>query len=300
MDAAVLVPLPRSEGRTPNPGVVFVRRAAGPGLERFPPDGEADASIVGRGIFGITERTGDGRPDLVLLANACGAHTCSSRVYVESWDGTAWRDFGPGEGIDSLDAMNFDGNGTKGELVMHGGIINSVGAGPQRAATTTYAFDGVRWSTRSVVPDKAVYLFHAVQDADELFDRAKFADAIAAYTAAVDSKNLKDWRLEADGSNGRDSLAGYALLRIAVATAALGLDANRAMDAAIRDGKETLFANAMQAFRRGLQEGNGVHGGCLEVTQYLGTPGVPEIVRGMFDYGYGNHPVKTYKDICPL
>jgi len=280
--------------------MVSVQRAAGPGLERFPPEGEADTSIVGRGIFAVADRTGDSRADLVLLTNVCGAHTCSSRVYIEAWDGTAWRDAGPGAGIDSLDTITFEGKGTAGELVVHGGVINSVGAGPQRAATTAYAFDGVRWSVKSVVPDKAVYLFHAVQDADELFDRAKFAEAITAYTAAVDSKTLKDWRQEADGANGRDSLAGYALLRIAVATAALGLDANKAIDAAIRDGKEPLFANAAQAFRRGLQEGSGVHGGCLEVTQYLGTPGIPEVVRAMFDYGYGNHPIKTYKDICPL
>ncbi len=300
VDAAVLVPLPGNEARTPNPGVVFVSRAAGPGLERFPPGGEADASIVGRGILSIAERTGDARPDLVLLANSCGAHTCSSRVYIESWDGTAWRDFGPGVGIDSVEAISFGGTGINGQLVMRGGIINSVGAGPQRAATTTYTFDGVRWSARSILPDKAAYLFHAVRDADDLFDRAKFADAITAYTAAIDARDLKDWKLETNAADGRDSLKGYALLRIAVATAALGLDANRAMDAAIRDGKEPLFTNAAQAFRRGLQEGNGVHAGCLEVTQYLGTPGVPEIVRAMLDYGYGNHPVKTYREICPL
>jgi len=280
--------------------MVFVQRAAGSGLERLPPEGEADTSVVGQKVFALAERTGDARADLVLLANVCGAHTCSSRVYVEWWDGTAWRDAGPGTGVDSLDTISFDGKGTAAELVVHGGVINSVGAGPQRAATTAYTFDGVRWSIKSVLPDKPVYLFHAVQDADELFGRAKFAEAIAAYTAAADSKTLKDWRQEADGVNGRDSLAGYARLRIAVATAALGLDATRAMDAAIRDGNDPLFANAAQAFRRGLQEGNGVHGGCLEVTQYLGTSGIPEIVRAMFDYGYGNHPVKTYKEICPL
>ncbi len=298
-DAAILIPLPAGQGPSPNPGVVFVRRGAGP-LERFPADAEADASIVGRAIFAVTDRAGQPRPQVVLLANSCGAHTCSSRVFIESWDGTAWRDLGPGEAIDSLDRITFDGAGTRGALVMHGGIIQSVGAGPPRAETVTYTFENGRWGAKAVEPDPPVYLFHAIRDADGLFDLGKFAGAATAYRAAVDNPDLKDWRMETVGQPGRDSLAAYALLRIAVATAARGEDPTSAVDAAIRDSKEPLFVNAAEAFRRGFQEGNGVHGGCVEVTRYLATPGVPELVRQIFDYGYANYPVKSYRDVCPL
>lgn len=299
-DVAVLVPLPAGSGQTPHPGVVFVRRSGAPRLEQFPPAGEADSSIVGRSIFAVAERTGDGRADVILLANLCGASTCSSRVYVQSWDGTAWRDLGPGEGVSGLQRISFDGSGTRGKLVMYGGIISSPGAGPQRAATTTYEFDGVRWGAKTVLPDPPAYLFHAIQDADRLFAQGKFEEAAAAYAAAIESKDLRDWRAEMSLPGGRDELVAYSLFRIAVATAARGQDPTKALDAVIRDGKLELFANVALAFRKGLQDQGSVNAGCLEVTQYLGTPGIPEMIERMFDYGFANHPLKSYRDICPL
>ncbi len=92
----------------------------------------------------------------------------------------------------------------------------------------------------------------------------------------------------------------YSLFRIAVATAARGQDPTKALDAVIRDGKLELFANVALAFRKGLQDQGSVNAGCLEVTQYLGTPGIPEMIERMFDYGFANHPLKSYRDICPL
>ncbi|MCL4230583.1 MAG: tetratricopeptide repeat protein [Dehalococcoidia bacterium] len=300
IDVAVLVPLPTGTGQTPHPGVVLLRREGREKLEQFPPAGEADASIVGRSIFAVAERTGDGRADVVLLANACGASTCSSRVYVQSWDGSAWRDLGPGEGMSGLGRIAFDGNGTGGRLVMHGGILNSPGAGPQRAVTVTYVFDGVRWGAKTVVPDEPTYLFHAIRDADAHFAQGKFEEASEAYRAAIESKELRDWRAEMSLPGGRDELVAYALFRIAVAVAARGQDPSKAVDAVIRDGKSELFVNAAMAFRKGLQDQLSVNAGCLEVTQYLGTPGIPEMIERMFDYGFANHPLKGYRDICPL
>lgn len=298
-DVAVLVPLPAT-GRTPNPGVVLVQRSGRASIDQFPPAGEADASIVGRGIFTVAERTGDGKADVVLLANACGGSACASRVYVEAWDGTAWRDLGPGEAVDSLDGIVFEGTGPKGKLVMHGGIINAAGAGPQRGEARVYEFNGARWVLIAILPDAPAYLFHAVEDADGLFDRGKFEEAAAAYKAAIESKELKDWRTETGAAAGRDDLVAYALLRIAVATAARGQDPAKTIDAIIRDVRQELFVNAAMAFRKGMQDGGGVHGGCLEVAQYLGTPGIPEIIHAMFDYGFANYPAKGYRDICPL
>lgn len=300
IDTAVLVPIAAEDGRPPGTGLVLVKRASLDRLERFPPGGEADTSLSGKTIFGIAERTGDSRAELAILASTCGASTCSSRLYLESWDGSAWRDRGPATWIDGLDQVSFEGPGTRAKLIMHGGIINATGAGPQRAATTTFTFDGVGWGTRTVLPDPPAYLFHAIRDADELFDHGKFEEAARAYAAAIESKDLKDWRQEEDGTNGRDNLVGYALLRIAVATAARGEDANHALDSAIRDSKDPLFANAALAFRKGFQESGGVHGGCLEVTQYLGAAGVPELIRQAFDYGFANHPIKAFRDVCPL
>ena len=305
-DAAYLVPLPSRGAPAPFPGVVLVRRGSDFKFLRFA-DADADTSTIGRSMFTAADRTGDGRPDLSYLTTTCNATGCSTDVHVQSWDGTAWREAGPADGgIENVDAARFDAGASGAELVLHGGPLASPGSGPTRAATFTYAFAGTRFSPVSVVPEPAVYLFHAVLDADAKFDAGDFPGAISAYQGAIANMALKDWKQETGAGNGRAFLVPYALFRIALATAAKGDDPNAAIDAVITgsDGKDPIFAYAAQKFREGLQSHGSVHGGCIDVTQYLalkapdGGDNAMHIRDGFF-YGHAN-PAKTYESVCPL
>lgn len=301
-DAAVLVPLAGPGIRARDSAVVFVQRSGGGKIEQFPTSAaEASASDLGLQLFAIAERTGDSRPDLVYLTELCTARSCNARVDIQAWDGTAWRNAGPADaGINNLETAAFTGEGSQSALTLRGGKIESLEDGPTRSATVTYTFDGVRYSGTNVEFDPPVYLYHAIVDADAIFDRNDFSGAIASYRAAIENTALKDWKQEAQGVDGRSFLVGYALFRIAVATAAEGKTPTVALDEAIGQGPEELFRYAAEAFRSGYQEGQDPHQGCLRVTGYLATPPIPDRLRAMFNYGTANFPVKTSRDICDL
>jgi len=298
-DAVYAIPL-ASGGALPAPAVVVAWRGSNGELAAFPEIGAADLGALGRALFAVADRTGDARVEVMYLATACGAHTCTSRLEIQSWDGSAWRDAGPGDqGIATLERATTSGSGTATEVVLHGGVIQSVGAGPPRQSTTTYRWNGARYAVASVVPDAPQYLIHAILDADALFASGRYPEAAIAYVSAAERTDLKDWQAEIGAGDGRGRLTGYARFRAAVAIAASGADATAAFDAAIARGTEQAFITATEAFRKGLKEGGSVHAGCLEATRYLTSPGVPAYLRLVFDYGYAN-PQKTAAEICPL
>lgn len=303
-DAAWLIPLRQAAPQGPYPAVVFFRPSGSQKLEEFATEGSADASILGTAIFSLADRDGEPGAELAYLVNRCTANTCTSIVRIQAWDGTAWRDIGPGDdGVPAIDRVALEGEGALSRIMFHGGKLD-IAAGPTRASTRTYEFLGGRYRLTKTEYDAPEFLFHAIVDADALFAAAKFEEAIAAYRAAVGAADLRDWKQETDRGEGRPALEGYALFRIAVATAALGQDPREAIDAAIREGKEIVFSIAAQEFRKGLQEHSTVIAGCAEATKYLGTVGngadTPAYIARLFDYGYANQPSRTYQDICRL
>lgn len=305
-DAAYLVPL-RSPAATPLHGAtVIVRRRAHDSLEAFPVYALAESSFFGRYAFSIADRTGDGRDDLTYLANLCSARGCASRIEVQTWDGTTWRDVGTDQpGVDSLQRLEITGEGAETEIVMHAGVFEGPGAGPTRAGVYHYAWANGRYSLAKTELAPPEYLIHAIQDADDRLEtESDLRGARDAYRAVITNTELKDWKAEsgtipAGGVSGRGQLTGYALFRIAVITAALGEDPTLALDTTIVESEEPLFANAAEAFRRGYREAGTVRAGCLEVSRYLATPPVPAYITQLFDYGYAN-PAPTSADICPF
>src|SRR5512140_3685056 len=172
-DTAYLVPL-QPAGRTgAAPAAVFVLRSGDQSLAEIRLESEADASRMGQEFFAAINRTVDGRTAQVsVLSAACTATGCTYGIHLETWDGTAWRDIGPTETIDFLDRVEFAQSRGQFQLLAHTGVVQAAGAGPTRATTLMYTFDGRRFAQRTESADKPVYLFHAIEDAD-----AKFQDA---------------------------------------------------------------------------------------------------------------------------
>ena len=298
-DAAYLVPLVPGNGRGPAPAVVIVRRSALTTLETFEQAGTADAGGRGRAVFAVADLIGGGSAQLTFLATVCGASNCLTRLEVQSWDGTAWRPIGPGETFANPDLVKVEGKGPAARITVHAGALATVGAGPPRAASSTYELKQGRFQLSSSVPDRPVYLAHAIFDADARFDLGEWEGAIAAYRAAIADKKLLDWQKESGLGDGRQRLTAYALFRVALATAASGEDPRKAIDAVVLDAREPVFAFAAQEFRRGLLEHGGVEKGCATANVYLGTADIQEYLKDVFNYGYGN-PRRTYRDVCPL
>lgn len=300
-DTAMLVPLVAPSPRSPYPALIFVWRSSATVAERFPAPGtDGDESAAGRALFSMADRTGDARAELTYLTRRCTASTCNALPEIQSWDGTAWRDLGPADlGIENLDRLEFTGRGASSVLVLHGGRVNSLGAGPSRTKTVTYTFNGTRYVAAATVYEAPEYLYDAILDADALVEKAEYSEAVAAYEAAIANQALKDWKMESKGEDGRSELVAYALFRVAIVTAADGRSPTAALDAVISDTDSALFKRAAQTFRQGFQEGGTVHAGCLNATSYLSSPPNPQTLVEMFDYGTVN-PRKSALDICPF
>lgn len=307
-ELAYLVPVKTNEPGRGAPAAVFVRGGSSQKLDEFALDLTADASALGVGFFQFAERTGDGRPDLTYLQNICGATGCSSRAVVLTWDGTAWRDVGPGDSIANVDQVAWSGAGAASVLSAHGGKLPPgapAESGPTRASTTKYTLTAGRFGVSSVEKDRPEYLYHAVEDADAVFEN-DMAGSQAAYRRVVEDTALKDWKLKPDDPDRRPALVGYALFRLALIDAALGRDPTTALDRVIRDSKEPLFVYLAEAFRNGFQVRGGVVGGCAEANLYLRTPqgaGTDPggYVAQLFNYGYANPPgSKWIAKMCPF
>ena len=297
-DSALLIPVAEGHGLD-RAAVVVVRRATG-GLSVFPPDRDADASALGRGAFLTALRSGSGRATLQFVSRTCGAASCQAEVEVVEWDGTSWRGIGPSGLFDGLDQIVWSGSGAASQLTIHSLPAGPIAAGPMRGASLLFGLRDGRYRPLSSKQDAPVYLFHALLDADIIFDRGDFAAAVTAYTALLSDSPLRDWRAETGAPPGRPSLASYARFRVAVALAASGArepDVVRALDAAVLSAGTPVFAEAATAFRRGWQEGRSAHEGCIDTTVYL--KNAQDQLRAVFDYGYAN-VTKNYLDICPL
>ena len=307
-DVALLLPVKGASSTTPHGAAVFIWSSQTQKLAAFAEDLTADASSLGLAFFHFVDRTGDGRADLSFVQNICGATGCSSRAVILAWDGTAWRDVGPGDSVANIDLIAWKGEGAKSTLSVHGGKLPPTApteSGPTRASTTTYALAGGRFAAEDVQKDPPEYLYHAVEDADDAFDE-DMATSAAAYRKVVDGASLKDWKLKPDDPDRRPSLVGYALFRLAVIDAALGRDPTGALDRVIRDSKEPLFVYLAEAFRNGYQVRGGVVGGCAEANLYLRTPqgsgaNPGGYVAQLFNYGYANPAgSKWIAKLCPF
>jgi hypothetical protein len=182
------------------------------------------------------------------------------------------------------------------EIVVHGGVIESVGAGPQRAWTETYlSARGAPYVLYSQVYDPSTCLYHKVLDANRAFDAWAldgFEPAIEAYKAAIADASA--------GSCGKitnevATLRDFARFRLLVADVAAGVAAeglplaSQITNPALK-GAATTFLNSYRANTSVIQA-------CRDTTKYAETNAAAW--QFLADWGYAN-PSFTVQDLCPL
>jgi hypothetical protein len=234
----------------------------------------------------------------------CGAHTCQTTVHIVSGAGGGYRDLTPptqalpegGARIDSPDSIGFedrDGDGAQ-ELVLHGGVINSAGAGPQRPRTDVYRYDGAAYVLAGTIPDPPSYFYHAVVDADARAREQRYDEAADAYLGAVGNAALREWK------DDRAELSAYALFRAAVMRAAAGAaadDVDAPLDRALAEFGATLHAQLAGAFRAAYAAKHDSAIACSAVNEDV-QRNIDEY-RAFWDYGYGNPPFDP-QQVCPF
>lgn len=177
-------------------------------------------------LLALEDINDDGSADIVWTDTTCGARACFTTVHVTSYVDGDFRSWINGSTtLASAEARLEDvmPQGSGRELIVQGGVIGTVAAGPQRPMTVLWASPGGApyvAMQQSYAPSFCLY--HHILDADaamQLGSYDNYAAAIAAYRAAADDPRLVACWIRPDEVA---ELRAYALYRLAVAHAYAG------------------------------------------------------------------------------
>ncbi|MCP4167646.1 MAG: LysM peptidoglycan-binding domain-containing protein [Chloroflexi bacterium] len=260
-------------------------------------------------VLDVGDITGDGRREITWTATDCGAHTCFSTLYVEQWDGMSYRDWIVGMPTMASAAYSINSSGTAlmgNEIVVHGGLIGSVGAGPQRASSEVY-FHGadtpyyLLWK----VYDDSGCLYHHVLDANEAYDRADvegYGLAIMLYEALLADTTLQAcapfiWEdvapAEYELPNELEALRDFARFRLVVAYSIEGNSGGAAN--AYSQLTTSPFIGAADTFLTSYASSSDPVAACSDVWVYA--LAIPATWTFLLDWGYAN-PTFSAEALC--
>lgn len=258
-------------------------------------------------ILEIADFNNDGTTELLTQAIDCGAHTCQSTYNILRWSAAGWEDVpirdlaageeSPGTELPSATAMleDRDGDGVR-ELIVSGGLIDSLGAGLQRSVTKVFAWNGSDFRLTSITPDPAAsqHPYFKLLDGNAAFetgdyDRAAqlYADAIALPYPATDDV----WK------SSQGAVRAFARLRLIQTHLLRGdpLAANAAYVVAQRD--DSAYAAWSAAFWQAYHATSTMQQACAATTAEIERE--PRLLDPLNVFGYAN-PTFAAADICAL
>ena len=243
----------------------------------------------------------DGQSDIVWLDTTCGASTCFDTVNVRSWDGSKWADWTDGTitmAYASVDLEDRSEDGQGAEIVASGGVYGSVGAGPQRSRTETWAsIGGDSYTLIDQTFDSSECLYHSVADGNRALlnaDEEGFGAAEAYFTDAIGNNNLiKCWVRD----NELEELRTFSYFRLAQIAAYQDLPevAGDVVGALKELYPESEYAKLAQAWLDAYNAGD-VDSACAAAVAYAEE--TPITWKMLADYGYTN-PTFSAAGICP-
>lgn len=276
----------------------LVYRASDAGLDAF-----SAAPLV----FGIADMTGDGRPDVVTQTTMCGAHTCFQDYRVLSTHSGALRNIVLDQdgnrgtiNISYSEAQLTDSTGDGlVDLVVHGGLIGSAGAGIQRAHTEVWQWQERGIRRASLHYDASEFRFHWLYDANDAFAADDNENARFLYGEVVGNEELKDVEWADPADEIKAATRQFAAFRLAL----LSLQAdNTAQARQWRDWltaeyPETPLAQAAVTLLDEYSRNLNLAAACQTITTDLLLLDRP---TGPLEYmGYAN-PALTAEDVCPI
>ena len=264
------------------------------------------ASEAGRpALQAARDFTGDGGPELLILWESCGAHTCFTQAEILKWDGSGFENLWQGRSDDLPSAEielqgPFADSSTAISITAKG--IGSVGAGPYREIRRTWTWHGE--SGRFEVSEETLadpkYRIHVLHDADQAFLDGDYETAVNGYLRVMEDETLDDWLSAEDG---RAALGAYAAFRRVVVDVDSGQITNAEagvlfLQAAYPPSSPNhAFVDLVESFWEAYQISGDPGEACLAAQSYAINN--PEAILEPLYYGYAN---RTYlaADICPL
>jgi hypothetical protein len=251
----------------------------------------------GAALLAASDINADGRGELAYVTTSCGAHTCSDTVHIFTGTPEGYRSLS-GDGFSltfaDISLTDRDDDGVQ-ELTMHGGTIGSIGAGPQRARTEVYDWDGTQYTPVETTYDPSNFLYLRLREADDTFAAGRYLEAADLYRRALEDASLDLWKPEE-----RDELDPYALFRIALSLLAAGeapAEAVAALDKAIEGYPGSAHGELAQVFRDSYLAREDLSAACQAARDYA-TANLDTFTT-LWDYGYAN-PEFDVVLLCPM
>jgi len=257
----------------------------------------ADSILMDPALIEVDDLNRDGHTDLAFSSTECGAHTCFTTVHIVT-SGAGNYESLSGDGIEMsyVDPYfsDWDGDGVP-ELIMHGGTIGSVGAGPQRERTEVYKWDGAVYVIAETVHDYSNYLYFKVLDANQALMGGDYEMAATLYGEAVDNPGLEVWMDEGE----REELVGFSRYRLSLIYLIAGevelAEATR--DELLMAQPDSIYAQVVAVLWDAYQRETNLRAAYEEVGRFATFH--PETAEALTDYGYGN-PTFTADEVCPI
>lgn len=302
LDLALAVLEPSAQTSTP-PGrlYVFLCSQGQYGLAYATPTA---ADIGGPLIHTASDLTGDGRPEILVEQTACGAHTCSVRLQILRWDGSAISQALDGTSEDlptpTIELIGPKDSGAFDLAVTATGIA-SVGAGPFRPRTRIWSWEPSRqlFVVSAENLHSTSYRVHVLFDADQALRAGDYRTALDLYYRVTTDESLDEWM---PGTNERQNLSAFALFHRILAYVKL----NDLGDAQVVYGilqnsypagsPGRAYAELATAFWDTYQAKADLRAGCASARAYAELH-ASDVVDPLY-FGYAN-PVYGVADICP-
>jgi hypothetical protein len=261
-------------------------------------------------IVKVGNLIGDKQVQIVFSEQSCGASTCTLTIHVVDWNGK-FTNLTPQTPALPTAQVSFEQKtgDTTTTIVLTGGTIGSVGAGPQRQATEFWRWDAATKAYKLAETRFAssFYLYYRVLDGNMALDKGDYATAIDLYNGALTDTTLKLWFSDSQGKpeqiqQEKEVLTAFSRFRLALAYA-LNNDRSHTLttlqEAIAKDGKYGGWAKAFSPiFESSKSLGPlAVKEGCAAAVKF--SLSNRNLIDAMNQFGYANPTFKP-EDICPV
>ncbi len=255
-------------------------------------------------LLRVEDINADGHLETVIEQSQCGAHTCFTTLLIGQWDGQRWQNLAADPIEQAYTEYTFaddDGDGVL-EVLMHGGMYGSVGAGLQRPHTLRFDWRDGAYRRVADTPDPDSHPYYQMLDANTALANGDWDAALSLAQAVLDRRGVyKDeegWLTT--GAWAR--IVGYAAIEAMLAHAHRGdIDAMRQVQADLLARSpalpQTLYADAAAYLLEAYEATTDPLAACMAVEHFIAERAAD---AAFFEwYGYGTERL-TVERICPL
>lgn len=258
---------------------------------------QVDAAVR---VLAFRDVNGDGRTDVVWREDVCGPVDCTVTVHVQSWDPQEKKLVPFSDGVISMVNADVwledvDGDGAE-EIVLHGGIIKAIGAGPQRAWKEIWdAKGGKPYELVARVYDPSPCLYHWVLDGNHALEQGDVEKAIQIFQQVVSNPELTAcWLRPAE----EEELRSFGWFRLALAYAYAGRpdQVESVVHQAEQAYPDALYIQALKEWYRAYAESQDPQKACEALQPFIESH--PDLWKMLAHYGFAN-PTFGPADVCP-